>query len=183
LLMTAWSAVDAYMTGFASSRRWRCRSVNGLLGEQPTRERPGGVAVRLLAVATACVLPFTCVFLLHPASSFAADWASCPDVRTADSAGTAVGAVGVEASGVDCGVVEQVVREFYAQPIGSSGAAYAHGFGCAYGGGGKSVECGPGASGDDGPERIRWREQRKPAVTGAPVERTCGTLPGDGAYS
>lgn len=139
--------------------------------------RLGGVVSRFFVMVIGCVLPIVCVLVLSPSLSDAASWASCPDVRTTDSGGTAVRAAGVEASGLDCGAVEQVVREFYAQPIDSSGAAYVHGFGCAYGGSGKSVECGPGASGEGGPERIRWRERRGAATAGAPVARNLRNPP------
>jgi hypothetical protein len=63
-----------------------------------------------------------------------------------------------------CATARRVVRGFYGQVIGSSGAAYAAGYGCAYygagsaGGSGAHVRCGSGASGR-GSRQVRWLER------------------------
>jgi len=139
-----------------------------------------GPAGRPLTIVGLCGLLCACGWGAQP-SAAAATWIPCADVETADVNGKAVKAVEIEVSEVDCQLADQVVRGFYAQPIGSSGAAYVDGFGCAYRVE-ATVECGPGASGDDGPQRIRWREQSD-ASKKKLVSRTCGTLPGEGAYS
>lgn len=75
-------------------------------------------------------------------------------------AGTHYKASPLEAKETSCTTAEAVVRSFYSQVIGSSGATVAEGLGCAYEDHGATVQC-QSYSGDgyEGPVGVRWRER------------------------
>jgi hypothetical protein len=76
----------------------------------------------------------------------------------------------LEATETSCAAAEAVVRSFYSQEIGSSGATVAEGLGCAYGSNGRTVECrSSSGSGYDGPVGVRWEEDA-PAAARAQVD-------------
>lgn len=105
---------------------------------------------------------FAATFALLAPTTSAASWRSCPAFSVTNINGDRVGVAGVRVLGTSCGQARRVARGFYTQQIGSSGAAYAAGYGCAYTNGGNRVRCGSGTDGR-GSKKIRWRERRRGA--------------------
>lgn len=102
----------------------------------------------------------------------------CRSVSLRGHSDNALRATKIVARGVGCQRARRVVKGFHSQVIGSSGAGYVAGFGCAYLSATR-VRCGPGPSGTEGPERVEWvavgghgRANRKPSTedAGCPAE-------------
>lgn len=125
----------------------RLRSPTGAsLHRSPRRSRHAATCVALLFL---CLMP--------PASADAAKWRSCRTFATTNYSGARVVAASIRVRRTTCAQARRVVRGFYNQVIGSSGAGYAAGYGCAYYGRAR-VRCGSGADGQ-GPRKLRWKER------------------------
>lgn len=86
-------------------------------------------------------------------------WQGCGSPTVTSAAGAKYRIAPLEATGTDCAEAEAVVRGFYSQTIGSSGATVAEGLGCAYESDGASVLCrSSSGSAYDGPVGVRWSE-------------------------
>jgi len=120
------------------------------------------VAVAALAVCAALAVALTAA---GPAG--AAEWESCAPLSVTTADGSHYRATGVEASQLDCEAAATIVHGFYAQEIGSSGAAEVEGLGCAYTSGGARVVC-IERVGDAyvGPRRVRWAQRDAHAAAG-----------------
>lgn len=112
----------------------------------------------MLRLATIVSVGIAAVLAVAPAGVVAATWRSCESFSTDSVSGDPVRVTEVRVRGTSCRQARRVARGFYGQTIGSSGAGYAAGFGCAYSGASR-VRCGSGAEGR-GPKKVRWRERR-----------------------
>ncbi|HVY78254.1 MAG TPA: hypothetical protein VG898_07095 [Solirubrobacterales bacterium] len=112
-----------------------------------------------MRVLAATVLGMCAFVLAAAAPAHAAEWQGCAPLSVTARGGAAYRVTDLETREVPCELATEIVRGFYAQEIGSSGAAEVEGFGCAYGASGKRVRvlC-VARSGNayDGPQRVRW---------------------------
>ncbi len=110
-----------------------------------------------LAVAVTATVVLVVVGIAGSTADAHARWVSCGSLKLSMYSSLKVTVVGLRAMGASCRTAKAVVHGFYAQRIGSSGAGYAAGFGCAYVGGTRVV-CGSGPTGR-GPRKVVWAER------------------------
>jgi hypothetical protein len=97
-------------------------------------------------------------FAVTPAH--AATWTSCGHMKvTHKPSGLRFAITSIKTNRVTCKTARSVIRDFYAQTIGSSGATEAKGFGCAYNRS-RGVSCRSRTGNSyNGNKRIRWIER------------------------
>jgi hypothetical protein len=126
------------------------------------------------AALAACAWLILSLAVAGPAA--AGEWQGCSPLPVTTAGGSHYRATGIEAKQVDCEAAAAIVRGFYSQEIGSSGATEVEGFGCAYQGGNRVLCAERVGSVYDGPRRVRW-SQRAPGVATSGSTRVAGCRP------
>ena len=124
---------------------------------------------------------FVCALAVFPTAAAARDlqgagWHHCAAWTLTRSSGADVRVTQLHARGVSCRRTRSVLRNFYSQPIGSSGGTYALGYACNY----TRVD----AVCRKGSRHFRWHE----TLASSASRRSCGTVsvtlsPGDTRYA